>query len=455
MQTYQLIIIGGGPAGYLAAERASQSGMKVALIEERRLGGVCLNEGCIPTKTLLHSSKICDYAKSASKYGINADNVSINQMDVLTRKQRVVQLLIKGVEAKMRDNDVAVLSGTGQIAGYENGVFKIRANDLEYKAEKLLIATGSEPIVPAIKGIDQSIESGFVITSREILELADPPKRLAILGGGVIGLEMAAYYNAIGSQVTVFEMLDHIAGDAEPEIRNALQKNYSDQGIEFLLSSRVTAVDNRKIEYEQDGKLNERYVDKVLLSVGRKPRVKNLGLEAIGVTLKNGRLETDEHMCTNIPGIYAAGDVNGEFMLAHAAYREAEVAVNHMSGKQDRIRYKAIPSVIYSNPEVASVGETEASAVKKGYIIKTVTIPMNFSGRYIAEVEKRDGLCKIVVDTENNRLLGVHLYGSYASEIILSAAMMIEMELRIEDIKELVFPHPTVGEIIREAIFKL
>lgn len=454
MQKYNLVILGGGPAGYMAAERASSFGMSVALVEERKLGGTCLNEGCIPAKTLLNSVKILDSAKTAYQYGVKADNCNIDAKEVMQRKDRVVQVLVNSIKAKMKELNVSIFNDSGYIAGLSNGNFIIKTHNEELHAERILIATGSEPIIPAITGIEQAIQTGFVATSRELLGYIDTPPKLTILGGGVIGLEMAAYYNALGSKVTIVEMFDHIAGNIEPEIGQALMRRLSDKGIEFILSARVTAVHENKIIIEKEGKTLEEVTDKVLLSVGRKPRIEKLGLEHVGIETKNGKIATDKNMRTNIENIYAAGDVTGEYMLAHAAYREAEVAVNHMCNRNDTMRYRAVPSVIYTNPEVASVGETEKSARKNGYDIEVATISMNYSGRYIAEVEKRDGLCKIILDKRNDRIIGVHLYGSYASEIILSAAMMIETELRVEDIKELIFPHPTISEIIREAVNK-
>jgi dihydrolipoamide dehydrogenase len=281
------------------------------------------------------------------------------------------------------------------------------------------------------------------------------PNHLTVIGGGVIGLEMASYYSSAGSNVTVIEMLDHIAGETDLDLSVILKKALQKKGIIFELEAKVTAVNGSSVTYEKKGQAIELKGDKILLSIGRRAFTEGLGLENIGVEVDRGAVKVDANGRTNISGVYAAGDVNGKSMLAHTAYREAEVCVNHMLQKKDTMRYNAIPSVIYTYPEVASVGETESSALAKGYEIKTVKLPMIYSGRYVAENEKGDGIIKVVVDMKYNRILGVHMIGSYVSEMIYGAGLMIETELRIEDIKELVFPHPTVSEVIREALFEL
>lgn len=455
MPIFDLLIIGGGPAGYLAAERASASGMNVALIEERKLGGICLNEGCIPTKTLLHSAKLYDSIKSAAKYGIKAERVSIDHQEILLRKQRIVKLLVSNIESKMKKSNVTVIVGRGRIIGKNSDLYTVSANNCLYQAKKMIIAAGSIPIIPPIDGIKQAMESGFAVSTREILDLQVVPRKLAVLGGGVIGLEMASYFNSIGCQVTIFELQDHIAGNLDSQIGKVLEKAICKKGIDLLLSTKVTSINNQDITFEQNGKPQSRGFDLLLVSVGRKPCTMDLGLETIGVSTEKGRIITDEHMCTNVSGVYAAGDINGLSMLAHTAYREAEVAVNHLAGKRDVVRYNAIPSVIYTNPEVASAGDTEKSALENGHQVKSITVPMRQSGRYLAEVDEGDGICKVIIDLEQNRILGIHMIGSYVSEIIYGASLLIETELRIEDIKELVFPHPTISEVIREALYAL
>ncbi len=452
---YDLIIIGGGPAGYLAGERAGHGGLKTLVLEKRNLGGVCLNEGCIPSKTLLYSAKIYDYARLSSKYGVTAENVSFDHEVVLKRKNKVVRALTAGVGAQLKKHHVDVLKSKAQIVGRTPEGFEIMVDGESMIGKRLLVATGSMPIVPPLPGVREGLSEGFVLTNREILDLPKIPASLVIIGGGVIGLEMASYFNSAGSKVTVIEMLDHIAGNTDREIGKILMKNYEKKGITFHLGCKVTEVKTASVLYESNGEITEIQADKVLLSIGRRPVVEGFGLENTGVLVERGRIEVDEFLRTNVPGIYAAGDVTGKSLLAHTAYRQAEVAVQHMLGKPDRMRYHTIPSVIYTNPEVASVGETEESAREKGLSFETATLPMGFSGRYLAENEGGDGICKVLIDKKYRTLLGVHMIGSYASEIIVSAGIMMETELRVEDIKELVFPHPTVSEIIREGIFSL
>jgi dihydrolipoamide dehydrogenase len=302
--------------------------------------------------------------------------------------------------------------------------------------------------------LKEGLERGFVLTNREMLELKEIPQSLVVIGGGIIGLEMASYFNSAGSHVTVLEMLNKITGTTDGEISKILQNNCEKKGILFKLGCKVSEVDATGVICEITGTTCHVPADKVLLSSGRQPATRGLGLESIGVLLDRDAIVTDENMRTNISGVYAAGDVNGKYMLAHTAYREAEVAVNHMLGRKDRMRYNAIPSVIYTNPEVACVGETEETARQKGMDIDVVKLSMRYSGRYLAENEGGDGIAKFIIDRKHRQLTGVHMIGSYVSEIIFGAALMIETEMRTDDIRELVFPHPTVCEIIREGVFE-
>ncbi|PKM96335.1 MAG: dihydrolipoyl dehydrogenase [Firmicutes bacterium HGW-Firmicutes-1] len=452
---FDLIVIGGGPAGYIAAERAGHAGLKTLLIEKRNLGGVCLNEGCIPSKALLNSAKIYDYAMHGSDYGVFIEGVRLDHKKVIERKAKVVENLVSGIKAKMKKNKVTVIQAEATILERNSEGIVIEAASQKYVGKQLLIATGSIPVVPGIPGLKQSIENGYTLTNREILDLTEVPEKLAIVGGGVIGLEMAYYYSCAGSKVTVIEMLDHIAGPTDQEISGVLKKSLEKKGILFELEAKVTAIDHATVSYEKQGKVNQLVADKVLLSIGRRAFTDGIGLEKIGVETIRSAIPTDEVGRTNISGVYAVGDVNGKSMLAHTAYREAEVCINHILGKKDRMRYTAIPAVIYTYPEVASVGETEETAKEKGIEVKTIKLPMIYSGRYVAENEKGDGLIKVIVDQKYNRIVGVHMIGSYVSEMIYGAGLMVETELRVEDIKELVFPHPTVCEVIREALFEI
>lgn len=452
---FDLIVIGGGPAGYIAAERAGHAGLKTLLFEKRKMGGVCLNEGCIPSKALLNSAKIYEYAIHGSDYGVFVEGARIDHQKVMERKAKVVDMLVSGVKGKMKKNKVQVIAQDVAIIERSSEGFVVEAKGERYVGKQLIIATGSVPIVPGIPGLKASMEEGITLTNREILDLMQVPKTLTIIGGGVIGLEMASYYSSAGSAVTVIEMLDHIAGQTDLELSAILKKALEKKGIKFELSSKVTAVSGGLVTYEKEGKSFQIEGQKILLSIGRRAFTDGLGLEKIGVETVRGSIPTDNFGRTNISGVYAAGDVNGKSMLAHTAYREAEVCINNILQKKDTMRYNAIPAVIYTYPEVASVGETEETAKEKGMEIQTVKLPMIYSGRYVAENEKGDGIVKVIVDTKYNRIVGVHMIGSYVSEIIYGAGLMIETELRIEDIKELVFPHPTVCEVIREALFEI
>ena len=455
MELFDLIVIGGGPGGYLAAERAGHAGLKAALFEKRSLGGVCLNEGCIPSKALLYSAKVFDYANHASACGVTVKGATIDQNAVIDRKDGVVKALVSGVGAAMKKNHVTVVNAAAVIKGKTADGFEVEADGKAYTGKKLIIAAGSEAVVPPIPGAKEGLAEGYVLTNREILALREIPKALAIIGGGVIGLEMASYFCSAGSKVAVIEMLNKIAGPTDDEISAILQKNYAKKGVDFKLGCKVTGFEKGSVSYtDPEGKAQTLACDYALMSIGRRPSSAGIGLEAIGVYVERGAVKTDDHLLTNVPDVYAVGDINGKLMLAHTAYREAEVAVNHILGKKDTMRYGAIASVIYTNPEVGCVGETEESAKQKGYTIKTAKLPMSYSGRYLAE-GGGDGICKIIADAKTNKLLGVHMIGSYCSEIIYGAAQMIESGMKIENLKALVFPHPTVCEIVRETLFEL
>ncbi len=452
---YDLIVLGGGPAGYLAGERAGQAGLKALVIEKRAFGGVCLNEGCVPSKSLLYSAKVFDYANHGDKYGVTVSGASIDQKKVIERKNKVVNTLVSGIEMTLKSHKVDTVKAVGKITGRSAEGYTVEADGKVYTAKHLLIATGSSAVVPPIPGVKEGVASGMVLTNREVLDLTEIPKNLVVIGGGVIGLEMASYYNSVGANVTVVEMLPKIAGPTDEDISDILLKNYKAKGITFHLGAKVTEVTKDAVVFEKDGKTESVPADKVLLSIGRRAVSADIGLETIGVEVNRGAIVTDRFMKTNVPGVYAAGDVNGKSMLAHTAYREAEVAINNIIGKKDVMRYDAIPAVIYTNPEVGSCGETERTAREKGYDIEVVKLPMAYSGRYVAENEGGNGIIKLVVDKKYRRILGCHVLSNYASEFIIAAVMMIESQWKIDDIKEFVFPHPTVCEIIREALFQV
>ena len=455
MEIFDLLVVGGGPGGYLCAERASQNGLKTAVFEKKALGGTCLNEGCIPTKTLLNSSKMYRHAKESEAFGVTAEGVKYDHAKVIDRKDKVVKTLVAGVGATMKANKVTVISADAVIKGKGTEGFLVEADGTVYAGKRLAIASGSETVVPPVPGLKEGLESGFVLTNREVLDEKNLPKDLVVIGGGVIGLEMAYYFASVGVNVTVIEMMPKIAGATDDEICKVLTDAFVKRGMIFKLSSKVLEVKKDSVIYEENGEKKEIKCDKVLLSAGRKPSTAGIGIESLGLDMDRAAIKTDRHLCTNVSGVYAIGDCNGKLMLAHTAYREAEVAVNHMVGIKDEMRYDVVPSVIYTDPEVASIGYSKAQAEEKGMKVKEIKLPMSYAGRYLAETEGGKGFIKIVVDTDRKRLVGCHMVGSYASEIIMTATMMIDTELTPNRLQKLVFPHPTVAEIIREAIFHI
>jgi dihydrolipoamide dehydrogenase len=445
-----LLIIGGGPAGYVAAERAGHHGLSVTLFEKKALGGVCLNEGCIPTKTLLYSAKTYENALHADKYGVQTENVGYDYEKIVSRKNKVVRKLVAGVKSKMAANKVTVIEGAATIVGRGQDGIEVSCNGNIYKGKNLLICTGSEATVPPIPGLKEA--GDVVVTNREILELKQQPKSLVVIGGGVIGMEFASFFNSLGTKVTIVEMLPEILGGLDFEISAMLRDIYAKKGIDFHLNAKVVQVDRHKVVFEKEGKTQTVEGEKILLSVGRRPVTQGFGLENLNVELNRGGIKTDEKMCTNVPGVFAAGDVTGFSLLAHTASREGEVVVNNLVGRQDRMRYNAIPGVVYTNPEVAGVGETEESAKAKGIAYKVAKLPMSYAGRFVAENEGGNGLCKVLVGEKYGEVIGVHLLGNPSSEIIYGACMAIEQEMTIKELQEVVFPHPTVSEIIKETI---
>ncbi len=449
---FDLMIIGGGPAGYHAAELAAHAGMKTVLFEQRAVGGVCLNEGCIPSKALLYSAKIYDYANGVgAHYAVTCENPKLDYAAAVARKDKVVKKLVVGIESGLKKGGVEIVRAHAAIKGRCDGGYEVEADGQTFQGHKLLLCAGSEPVVPPIDGLKDAIASGFAMTNREMLAMTEVPARMVIVGGGVIGMEMASLMNSAGAEVTVIEMLDKIAGPTDGEISAILQKNYEKKGVKFLLGAKVTAFGANSVSYELNGASATVECDKVLVSIGRRAVTAGLGLESIGIVTERGAIVTDHEQKTSAPGVFAAGDVNGKSMLAHTAYRESEVAVNVMNGVKDTMEYNAIPSVIYTNPEVAGVGETLDSAKAKGIDARETKLPMMFSGRYMAENERGDGICKFV--WEGKRLIGVHMIGNPGSEIIAAASVAISKEISLEQLKKVVFPHPTVAEIIHEGLF--
>jgi dihydrolipoamide dehydrogenase len=446
---YELGILGGGPAGYVAAERAAGKGLKTVIFEKRELGGVCLNEGCIPTKALLYAVKIADNAREASKYGLKIDDIGFDFPAMMKRKDKVVQKLVNGVAAKMKVGKIEVVEGKAEIEGNFKNIIHVQSNGKIYQCRNLLICTGSEAMIPPVKGLSET----EYLTNREILQLETIPESLNIIGGGVVGVEFASLFSSLETKVTVVEMMEEILPGIEPEMSRLLRETLSKKGVEFYLESKVIEAKGNELIVEKDGKQLHLSAEKLLVSAGRKPTIEGFGLEKLNVELFRGGIKIDSNCRTNVPNIYAAGDVTGFSLLAHTASREGEVAVNHITGRKDFMRYNAIPAVVYTNPEIASVGLTEELAREKNIKYKVKTLPMAYAGRFIAENEGKNGIVKILVGPEFNELLGVHMIGNPSSELIYGAAMAIEAQLRIDDLQEIVFPHPTVSEIFRETIF--
>lgn len=451
---YDLIVLGGGPGGYLAAERAGAAGLSVLLIEKKALGGVCLNEGCIPTKTLLHSAKLLEGCKNGAQYGVTCENPALLHPQVIARKDKVVRKLVAGVRAALRENGVEVVTAEGELRGKTSDGFVLAAGDAGYTGRNLIIATGSEPCRPALPGLAEAIKAGTACHAAGLLSRKELPGRLVIIGGGVIGLEMAYYFSAAGSQVTVLELQNKIAGCLDGELSVLLQKNLGRQGVSFRLGTEVSAVDGGKVLAIKDGLSEEHSFDTLLSCVGRRAVTQGFGLETLGVLVEPSGITVDECCRTNVPRVYAVGDCNGQSLLAHSAYRQAEVAVNTILNRADAMSYRAIPSVIYTHPEAAWTGLTGEEAGNRGITAETVTLSMNYSGRYAAENERGDGVCKLVFDKARKTLIGAHILGGPASEFIVTCGMLIESELPLEQMRRFVFPHPTVSEIIREALFQ-
>ena len=448
---YDLIIIGGGPAGYVAAERAGHKGLKVLLFEKKSMGGVCLNEGCIPTKTMLYSAKTYENALHGDKYGVFADNVSFDFGKIVARKNKVVRKLVAGVEGKMKMYHVTVVKGEATIVGRSPKGVEVTCGGETYLGTNLLICTGSEAFIPPIPGLAEA--GDIILTNREILELKELPTSLIVIGGGVIGMEFASFYNSLGTKVTIVEMLPEILGNNDFEISAMLRDIYSKKGIEFNLNAKVVKIESNKVIFEKDGKTETIEGEKILVSVGRRPITKGFGLENLNVELFKGGIKTDEKMRTNVPNVFAAGDVTGFSLLAHTASREGEVVVNNLLGRADKMRYNAIPGVVYTNPEVSGVGETEESAKAKGIDFKISKLPMAYAGRFVAENEGGSGLCKVLIGAKHGEIIGVHMIGNPSSEMIYGACMAIEQEMTLAEMEEVVFPHPTVSEIFKETVF--
>ena len=458
MDNYFLAIIGGGPAGYTAAEKAAKAGKNVVLFEQSTLGGTCLNVGCIPTKTLLYSAKQYYNAKNAAKYGVTAENIAFDYTKIAQRKTKVVRKLVAGIRQRLNNEHCTVVNGLATVVNRTDEQVVIACGEEQYTAENLLICTGSSNFVPPIPGLK---DNAAVWDSTAALSATQLPQSIVIVGGGVIGMEFATLYHELGVEVTVIEAMPTILPNLDQEVVSVLLEKYCKAGIRILTDTKVTEIQGNKVLTTQ----GDYEAEHILVSVGRRANLQ--GLEALNdIELYRGGIVVDDFMKTNLRNVYAAGDVTGKIMLAHVASRQAEVAVGRMLKQLplQRIAYNAIPSVVYTNPEIASVGMTErevsqfyqdmegksAEAVQEQYEVRR--LPMTYSGRFVAENEGETGLCKMIIDRRNQTILGVHCVGNPCSEFIAAASFAVRMGYTVSEMEQVAFPHPTVSEILKEIL---
>ena len=445
---YDLIVIGAGPGGYEAAAHAGQMGKKVALVEKERIGGTCLNVGCIPAKAFLRSSRLCRECAEAKLFGVEVDGFRLDLPVVVARKDRIVATLARGVEGLLKRSGVELLHGHGRIAGRG----RVQVGDEVLEARNVLLATGSRPVVPPVPGIG----SERVLDSTSVFDLREVPSRVAVIGGGYIGLELATFFSEAGAEVVVLEMLPRVASGCDEDVSERLLQALKRSGVSFNLSCRVTGVEGGTVFYEgSSGETKACTADWVINATGRAPLVEGVGLEEAGVDFSPKGVRATDQGKTNVPGIWACGDVTGRHMLAHAATREGIVAVNSMFGRPDRVRYDAVPAVIYTHPEVASVGPTEQQLKAAGTAYKKATVPMGVAGRFLVENERGTGFVKVLAGSKYGEVLGVHAMGDASSEVIVTATTLVEMGLSAARAGEVVFPHPTVSEALREAVLQV
>ncbi|SHI93562.1 dihydrolipoamide dehydrogenase [Malonomonas rubra DSM 5091] len=450
---YDLIVIGAGPGGYVAAIRAAQLGFSVAVVEKREtLGGVCLNEGCIPSKALLESSE--QFAKinhDLAEHGIEVLNATLKLDKMMARKDGIVKKLTGGVSGLMKKNKIEVISGIATLTGKDGELQKISVGDQEYSCKNLLLATGSEAIeLPHLK-----FDGETIISAREALSLSEVPERLLVVGGGVIGLEMGSVWSRLGAQVTVVEMLDQLIPLSDPQLGQMLQRSLKKQGLSIHLKTKL-----EKVEKTADGvvatltsKKGEEQItiDKVLVATGRRAQTEGLGLETVGLEPnKQGQLDVDENYQTSVPGIYAIGDLIAGPMLAHKASEEGVVFAERLAGQKSAVNYNAIPSVTYTHPEVASVGRSEEGLKQDNIDYNAGKFFFAASGRALASGSS-DGFVKVLATPDSGRILGIHIIGPHASELIAEATTLVNFNASIHDVAVTCHAHPTLAEAIKEA----
>tara|TARA_S200000501_G_scaffold378491_1_gene441381 strand:- start:1583 stop:2947 length:1365 start_codon:yes stop_codon:yes gene_type:complete len=441
---YDIIVLGGGPGGYVSAIRASKLGLKVAVVEKNDLGGICCNWGCIPTKSLLHNAYVLDLVKNSKKFGIDIPSYKIDWKKVIKRSRDVAKRLNKGIEYLLNKNNIDYIPHYGKMVD-KNTV--LLDDNKKIKSKFTVIATGGKS--KQIPGIE--FDSSFVISSREAMNLSEIPKELIIVGAGAIGVEFASIYSSFGSKVTLIEGLDRVLPNEDLDISKELEKIFKRKKINILTSSQVKKITKSKkstVYLNDDTSLK---ADKVLVAIGVNPNVENIGLNKLGIELSNGFINVNKFMQTNVDNIYAIGDVSGPPLLAHVASFEGTLVAEHISGKDiSPMRYDNIPSCTYTNPEVASVGLTEKDALSKGFNIKVGKFPFSALGKTLAEGD-RDGFVKIIYDSKYGELLGCHIIGKNATNLITEISIARNLETTYTEVLNTVHPHPTLSEAIHEA----
>lgn len=446
MKNYDIVVIGAGPGGYVAAIKAAQLGAKVAIIEKKYIGGVCLNIGCIPTKALIKSARVYQDILNSSSFGIDLDqkSVKVNLSHVIKRKDNIVKRLTGGVGMLLKKNKVDIYNGEAKVKDKNT----VEVNGEVLKTNNLIIATGARPVIPPIPGVEEGIKSGYILTSKEALSLDKVPENLVVVGGGVIGIEFATIYASFGSNVTVIEMADNILVNIDDEVRETYLKSLKKQHINIITKGAVTKVDKNKVIYSKDGKDHEVVADKVLMSVGMRPNSE--GFEHLGIEITRQGIITNEKLETTVKGVYAIGDVNGKMMLAHVASAEGIIAVENIMGKESKIDYKKVPSGIYGTPEIANIGYTEQEAKAEGIDYKVSKFPLLGNGKSLAEGEA-DGFVKIIANKKYNEVIGVHILAPHATDLIAEAAVLMELEGTAYELANAIHPHPTLSETLMEA----